>query len=237
MTRMAKGFSALILLLGMMLCASCGTLSDDSKDSTFETDPPEITTAPTTTEDTNSIQVSVDPMTAASRWLSFESNGDGTCRLTGIGSCTDTCLIIPDMSDSGDKVVSIAADAFAGNTNISAVQIPAGVTDIGNGAFAACTALAYISVSDGNSAYCDIGGILYSADKTQLLCIPAGSSLSSITVTLQVTSIAPRASEGCTKITKLLFEGSEEEWKKITVGAGNDALTSITPTYMKQAGK
>lgn len=237
MKRIAIVFLALTLLATMLLSVGCGTMEEPEQQDTsltVETDPPE---PEITTEDTQSIQVSVDYGAISSRGLSFTSNGNGTCVLTGIGNCVDTCLIIPDKSESGDTVVAIAADAFAGNTTIGAVQIPAAVASIGNAAFAGCTSLTYISVSQGNSAYCDVGGILYTADMSTLLCIPAGTNMTTVTLTMQVKSIAPRASEGCSKINTLLFEGNEAQWKQVIICEGNNVLSTIKPTFMKQAGK
>lgn len=237
MKRIATVFLALTLIGTMLLCVGCGTLeAKEPQDTslTIETDPPE---PEITTVDTQSLQVSVDYGAIYSRGLSFTSNGDGTCTLTGMGSCIDTCLIIPETSDSGERVVAISAEAFAGNTTVGAVQIPASVTSIGNAAFAGCPLLSYISVDAANSAYCDIGGILYSADMTTLICIPAGTNMTSVTLTMQVKTIAPRASEGCSKITTLLFEGNETQWKKIIIGEGNNAISTLKPTFMMQAGK
>lgn len=44
--------------------------------------------------------------------LEFESNGDGTCTITGIGSCSDKELVIPNKSPDGDTVTLIAKYAF-----------------------------------------------------------------------------------------------------------------------------
>lgn len=44
--------------------------------------------------------------------LEFESNGDGTCTITGIGTCGDTDLVIPTKSPDGDTVTLIAKYAF-----------------------------------------------------------------------------------------------------------------------------
>ena len=231
-----KRIAIILLVVAMTVCcaAGCGKLSD------MDTPPEESTPADavetTTPADTESVQVALNPTTMASSGLVFESNGDGTCRVTDMGSCTDTCLIIPDKSPDGDEVTAIAVGAFAVNTTINAVQIPAGVSEIGEGAFAGCPNLSYISVTDGNAAYLDVGGMLYSKDMTTLLCVPAGNKLSSLTITLQVKTVAPRATEGC-KFTKLLFEGTEQQWKSVTVGASNDPLKALTPTYMKQSGK
>lgn len=183
------------------------------------------------------VAVSVDPITAASRGLDFSSNNDGTCTLISIGTCVDMCLIIPDKSDSGDKVTKIASAAFAGNSTITAVQIPACVIEIGTGAFAGCAKLAYISVADGNTAYLDAGGILYSADGNTLICVPAGSSYISLTLTKKVIKIADSATCGCTMLKKILYEGSSDEWKLVTVGEGNSVIISAEFTFMTQTGK
>ena len=74
----------------------------------------------------------------ASEGLKFTSNGDGTCTLAGIGSCTDTSLIIPTTSPAGDKVTSIAAEAFTGARIVTAI-LPESITSVGADAFKDCT--------------------------------------------------------------------------------------------------
>ena len=71
----------------------------------------------------------------ASEGLKFTSNGDGTCTLAGIGSCTDTSLVIPTTSPAGDKVTSIASEAFKDVAQIKTVIIPESVTSAGADAF------------------------------------------------------------------------------------------------------
>ena len=67
--------------------------------------------------------------------LAFTSNGGGTCTLTGMGSCTDVSLIIPETSPAGETVTAIAAGAFKNRTDIKSIYIPATVTSIGDEAF------------------------------------------------------------------------------------------------------
>ncbi len=74
-----------------------------------------------------------------SEGLEFESNGDGTCILLGMGDFTGTELVIPPVFE-GDNVTEIDRRAFQ-NEAITLVKIPATVTDIGNYAFNGCTAL------------------------------------------------------------------------------------------------
>ena len=74
-----------------------------------------------------------------SEGLEFESNGDGTCILLGMGDFSGTELVIPPVFE-GDTVTEIDRRAFQ-NEAITLVKIPASVTDIGNYAFNGCTVL------------------------------------------------------------------------------------------------
>ena len=105
-----------------------------------------------------------------SEGLEFISNGDGTCYVSSIGSCTDIDIVIPQKSPDGDTVTSIGDEAFAycedlksiiicegvksinpwafGEcANLISVVIPDTLTSIGEGAFTSCNSLAEINIS------------------------------------------------------------------------------------------
>lgn len=82
-----------------------------------------------------------------SEGLKFTSNGDGTCSVSGIGSCTDTEIVIPPVSPEGDSVTAIGMKAFQNNKSITSILIPNGVTKIGNKAFYYCENLKSIQLS------------------------------------------------------------------------------------------
>ena len=65
-----------------------------------------------------------------SQGLEYTSNGDGTCYVSGIGTCTDVDIVIPAVSPDGERVVGIGAHAFENCVNIISVVIPEGVTYI-----------------------------------------------------------------------------------------------------------
>ncbi len=75
-----------------------------------------------------------------SEGLEFDSNGDGTCCLLGMGDCNDTVLVIPPVSPEGDTVTEIDGSAFVGEA-ITSVSLPGTITDIGRKAFNGCTSL------------------------------------------------------------------------------------------------
>jgi len=76
----------------------------------------------------------------ASEGLEYALNQDGTYTLTGIGTCSDTNLIIPAFYN-GKKVTIIGDDAFNGNGAITSVKIPDTIVTIGERAFADCISL------------------------------------------------------------------------------------------------
>ena len=68
--------------------------------------------------------------TNASDGLAFMSNGDGTCTLIGMGSCTDTHVVIPSVSPEGDTVTALSYDLYLGN-GLQSVTIPNTVVAVG----------------------------------------------------------------------------------------------------------
>ncbi len=73
--------------------------------------------------------------------LKYNSRGDGTCTILGIGEYTDKNIVIPPVSPDGDIVVEIEGSAFSGEEIIS-VSLPVTVEKIGEQAFYQCSALA-----------------------------------------------------------------------------------------------
>lgn len=163
--------------------------------------------------------------------LRFSSNGDGTCVLSGVGDCTDVCVVIPEYAPSGERVTSIAAMAFYGCTTVTAVQIPASVQTIGNLAFSACTNLAYISVSEGSLSYRDVDGVLYTADLRALLLYPPMRAGVHMTITAATVEIRDMAFFGCTYLKRIAYVGTAEEWELIRIGSKNYSLTAASVTF------
>ncbi len=66
--------------------------------------------------------------------LEITTNGDGTCLLSGIGSCADTNLIVPEKSPDGDLVVGVGGYAFS-YLDLTSVTLPDSVKKIESYAF------------------------------------------------------------------------------------------------------
>ena len=156
--------------------------------------------------------------------LEFTSLGNGTCAVTGIGDITASYIVIPQKSPEGEVVAEIAEKAFYSCEFIRAVEIPSTVSVIGDMAFADCSELVYISVDKSNKMFTDVGGILFSADMSRIIAFPSANGASSIFLPVSVEIISPMAFYGCDNLKTISYEGSFEDWSKITVGDMNYSL-------------
>lgn len=84
---------------------------------------------------------------AYSEGLSYTSNGDGTCLVSGIGDCTDPHLRIPPVFE-GEQVVGIADNAFSECGQLVQVTLPEGLTTIGVAAFQSCWGLRAVQLPE-----------------------------------------------------------------------------------------
>lgn len=158
-----------------------------------------------------------------SEGLYFRSNGDGTCALAGMGSCTAACVLIPPQSPLGDTVTEILPGAFAGSI-VGSVEIPTTVKALSAASFSGCERLAYVRVAAGNEAFVESDGALYTADGSMLLYCPAGRSARSLTLHTNLRRIAAGAFASCGALDTVYFTGSTAEWHNIIVGDENNAL-------------
>ena len=107
-----------------------------------------------------------------------------------------------------EGLTSIGSGAFSSCKSLASITIPASVTSIATNsghlyysAFAGCTSLTEIRVSEKNKNYCDIDGVLFNKSKTTLCAYPAARSGNTYTVPKGVTSIHSYAFDNCDKLT------------------------------------
>ncbi len=162
--------------------------------------------------------------------LAFESNGDGTCIVLSIGSYIGEELEIPEKSPSGDRVIGIASGAFEGCDQLMSIFIPYTVESIGEGAFKGCSSLVVISVDSYNGSFSSWGGILFSKNKSTLICYPANRAGNTYLLNPNVKSISNHAFYGVKNLTKINYEGSAADFAAIEIGEGNRILNDIPIT-------
>ena len=198
-------------------------------------------------EDTGNTDKPVHSIIELSK-LDFRSNGDGTCSVIGIGDCLESTVKIPEKSPDGDTVTGISDSAFLGCGRIKAVSFPetlkkiggyafygsslesvtilGGIEEIGECAFSKCESLTAITVSIENENYSSLDGVLFTKDKSELICYPSGKTNSSYTIRSSVKKIHKMAFSECAALTTVNYNGTEEDFHKIEIGPNNTSLTS-----------
>ncbi len=121
------------------------------------------------------------------------------------------------------SVKRIAGHAFELCQALESITIPAGVTEIGRGAFARCTHLVEFKVEDGNEHFCAKDGVLYSKDMRELICHPINIySRKAFTVPESVVKIWAYAFECCWYLCKITIHSGVEEIGECTFDYIND---------------
>lgn len=204
-------------------------LEADSTEQTSEQSSSQEGTTQETTEAETTKEETTEPVPS----LEYESFGNGTCAVVGIGTYTDSYLTIPEKSPEGHIVIAISEKAFYGNSFIRAIEIPSTVSSIGDLAFAGCSQLVYLSVDDKNMMFTDVGGVLYNIDESMLICYPSASSSATLEISNSVTTICSMAFYGCENLKQINYSGSIEDWEKIEIREKNYGLYTAAMSFGK----
>jgi predicted ribosomally synthesized peptide with SipW-like signal peptide len=155
----------------------------------------------------------IQPVTeVVSRGLLYGTDDDGlTYYVAGIGTCTDTDIIIPS-TYNGKPVTGIAADAFNGQGHLTSVVVPDSVTSIGKSAFASCSNLNSITIPfvGGSATENTFIGYIFGSDSNgwaQMFDVP--STLQTVIIT-GGSKIYYRAFNGCNKIENIILPDTLE---------------------------
>lgn len=158
--------------------------------------------------------------------LSFKSNGDGTCSVTGIGTCTDTDLVIPEKSPDEDIVTTVGSKAFhrdenEANGKITSVTLPKTIVQIGDEAFMYLHNINKINFNDGLQKIGE--NAFYGCDKIEEIDFPESltdigksafnglGKLKELIIPKNVTKINDIAFWGCKSLETVTIEGKIEE--------------------------
>jgi len=173
----------------------------------------------------NSISVSAESINGE---LSYEVVGEEVV-ITGVNGEPKN-IIIPEEIE-GYPVTSIGKSAFLGCSSLTTIEIPNSVMSIGGYVFNDCRNLTEIIVDENNLNYCDVDGVLFDKNKTELYRFPEGKStvnyaipdtvknigneafidcseLQSIEIPNSVTSIGYSAFYSCTSLTSIYIPNS-----------------------------
>ena len=156
--------------------------------------------------------------TTISIGLDYELNQDGTAVVTGIGSCKDVNISIPQFIE-GKTVVSVASDAFARQDQIVSIKLPSTVTHIGRNAFAWCRKLEYVVAN----------GLIEIGAKAFMGC----DSLSDLALGKKIKRIGAKAFAYCPALTSAYLPDSIREMGESVFEGCRNLDTVVLPDSLK----
>ena len=141
----------------------------------------------------------------------------------------------------GNSVTTIGGHAFSGCSGLTSVTIPNSVTTIGEYAFEFCSGLTSVTIPNsvttiGESAFSGCSSLTSVTIPNSVTTIGKYAfiycrSLTSVTIPNSVTTIGDYAFYSCSSLKDVYYLGSEEQWKKISIGSSNDELLNATIHY------
>lgn len=163
--------------------------------------------------------------------IEFQSLGNQTCAVSGIGNFRAKELKIPQISPNGEIVTAISSNAFFGCSTLESVYIPETISIIGENAFRNCESLMAIEVDMSNEYFSSVGGVLFSKDKNLLICYPQSKSSERYYLNPSVKYIGNYAFENIKNLSEILYAKDAENFNSISVGVGNELLNEIPILY------
>lgn len=163
-------------------------------------------------------KIAEETFSQGSTGLSYSVDSwQNTCTITGIGTCADNELRIPEFID-GHRVTAIQHSAFRECMSLTSVTIPDSVTKIGSFAFYGCNSLTSVTMNDsvesiGTWAFAWCESLTDARVSNSVKIIPERAfyycrSLTDIHIGTSVESIGDYAFEGCASLTDLLIPNS-----------------------------
>ncbi len=154
--------------------------------------------------------------------LEYVSNENGTCYVSGFGTCTDQNVVIPKRSPAGDLVTGIGANAFYNVSTVSSVLIPNSVVSIGSYAFWNCVSLRSVTIPEsvtqiGQDVFALCKALNYTVYKNgkylgngenPYVCLMGvtNSNVTGFTVAASTRIIAYQAFQNCAALQTVTFE-------------------------------
>jgi hypothetical protein len=173
-------------------------------------------------------------------YIDYKVTDGGTVQIIDCDDNISGSFSIPSVINE-HLVTSIGEQAFLNCTYLESLTIPDSVTNIDSFAFQNCSNLTEILL--GNNLTSISSNILNGCNSLTSITIPDSltsiggmafyncTSLTSITIPDSVTSIGSKAFYECSNLVDVYYCGTEEDWKKISIGSDNSYLTNATMHY------
>ena len=147
--------------------------------------------------------------------LAFKATSTSTCEIAGIGTCSDSEIIVPQYI-AGLYVTSIVDSAFRDCKSLTSIVMQKGVANIGATAFLGCENLENVTIPEGVTK---IGSSAFQKCK----------KLDSINIPESLTRIENYAFHSCGSLLTINYPLNISGWKSISKGTAWDANT---PNYI-----
>jgi hypothetical protein len=138
--------------------------------------------------------------------------------VTGIGSCTDTHIVIPSVYKHY-RVLEIGAGAFQGNKSIVSVTIADGVTSIGENAFNGCGKLVEVVLPT------------YTLKTINASAFANCVNLSKINIPQSVSYIGELTFSRCKMLFDLNYESTSDDWARVDKHPNWSKGSSLSAVY------
>ncbi len=224
-----------LMLLSLVACDNITSgVTNNSSNDIEKNEGGDSTNNGHTSSDNNLNDDNIDDLTnlKPSEGLEYILSDDETYYIVrGIGTCTDTTLVIPSTYNQlpvkeiynaksysygafylqrqltdviiPESITSIGKHSFLACSNLQTLVIGKSVVSIGDGAFRLCSNLTNIIVDENNNTYKAIDGNLYTKDATKLVQYAVGKKDTSFTIPESVKSIGYGAFSGCRNLQKI----------------------------------
>ena len=173
----------------------------------------------------------------------------GQTAVIGIGTCTDTDIVIPSILPSGDKVTRIYAGAFKDCTNITSVVIPQGIKTIESSVFSGCTSLEKVEIPDsvttiGSQAFYNCKSLIETIELPNSVTTIKTNAfyqctrLNNIVIPSSVTSVEAQAFGRCDQLTIYCTKSKQpSEWSSDWNNSNRPVVWKFANDFVKVDGK
>ena len=126
--------------------------------------------------------------------------------------------------DFSGKITELSDDDFKGNTNMTEITIPTGITTVSGTAFYN-SGLENYSVETDHTTFAVADGLLFNKNQDQLVSVPNGRKDASVTIPDHVRTIASKAVYKISALENVYIDAPDYDYETV-VGLGENAITA-----------